>query len=89
MPLTPVAPPPQLVTASTTVDGVRLTWTLPTGLPVGVAVYRNGTLLGTVGATDTDYLDTSAAFGQHYTYWLRSTAGEGRMAVESADSSHR
>ncbi|MGH9480804.1 MAG: hypothetical protein ACRD1L_01825 [Terriglobales bacterium] len=88
VPLTPVGPPPQIDSALATADGVALAWSLPTPPPVRVAIYRDGTLLAAVPPAPGAYLDAAAGIGQLYTYWLRSAAGEGAAAVESADSSH-
>ena len=84
--LTPVASPPHLATATPTADGVELTWALPTPQPESILVYRDGAPLATVPGSTTEYLDASAALGQHFEYSLRSAAGSGAAAVESQPS---
>src|SRR6185437_2315147 len=86
VPLTPVAPPPRLATATPTADGVALRWTPPQPPPAAVKIYRNATLVATVAGAATSYLDPTAAWDQPYQYFLRSAAGTGDAAVESQPS---
>jgi len=86
VPLTPVAPPPRLATATPTADGVALRWTPPQPPPAAVKIYRNATLVASVAGTATSYLDSTAAWDQPYQYFLRSAAGTGDAAVESQPS---
>lgn len=96
VPLTPVAPPPTLETATPSDAGVTLRWQAPPqpagAMAPAVAIYRDNALLVRLpaqpaGAQDT-YVDANAPVNQHFTYWLRSTAGRGVAQVESQDSSH-
>ncbi|MGH9417542.1 MAG: fibronectin type III domain-containing protein [Terriglobales bacterium] len=86
VPLTPVAPPPRLLTATPTAEGVELRWA-PASAPAGaVAIYRNGQRLASAPANASSYLDRSAQWGERYAYWLVATAGTGAAAVSSAPS---
>lgn len=92
VPLTAVAPPPRLLTATPTAQGVELRWRPPEGGPANsVLLYRqSGTqppdLLAELDPGASSYLDRSAAWGTPYSYWLRSAAGAGAATAESADS---
>ncbi len=86
VPLTPVAPPPRRLTAAPTADGVALHWQAPAPPPPAVHLYRNGALLAALPGAASQYLDRSAAWNQRYAYFLRSAAGTGPAAVESAAS---
>lgn len=99
VPLTPVAAPPTFQTATPSDAGVTLRWQAPPQPPGApspeVVIYRmpaagNATVLATVAAapagSEATYLDAEAPINQNSTYWLRSRAGAGPAAVESADS---
>ncbi|MGH9527506.1 MAG: fibronectin type III domain-containing protein, partial [Terriglobales bacterium] len=94
---TPVAPPPTLSHVQLVPQGVRLRWQLPHPAPQAIAVYRQHEAapattpaqpIAHISGTQTSFLDTTITWNQNYIYWLRSTAGSGRTAVESADSRH-
>lgn len=96
VPLTPVAVPPTLETATPSAAGVTLRWLWPRqpdAAPApAVAVIRNGAVIteapaGPDGAVGV-YLDASVAANQHYDYWLRSLAGSAATRVASGDSRH-
>ncbi|MGH9394023.1 MAG: hypothetical protein ACRD1E_07620, partial [Terriglobales bacterium] len=84
--LTPVLPAPHLDTATPTAEGVVLTWQPQLPAAGQVHLYRDGSLLASIAAKAGSYLDATAAWDQHYRYWLRSAAGGGSAAVESMDS---
>lgn len=86
VPLTPVAPPPPLLTATATAQGVELRWQAPPAASGNVTIYRNGQPLASVSAASGRYLDRSAQWGQHYAYALVRTAGAGAAEVASAPS---
>jgi len=94
VPLTPVAAPPALETATPSAAGVTLRWRWPrqpAAAPApAVAVIRDGAVVAQVPAGPAAaagvYLDASAAANQHYVYELRSLAGIGPTRVASGDS---
>lgn len=91
--LTAVAPPPQLLTATPTPDGVELRWQTAGDL-AGVDAYeifrqsdaQTPVRLAKLPPTATDYMDDATAWNQPYRYWLRSVAGTGATLAESQDS---
>ncbi|HXE30221.1 MAG TPA: fibronectin type III domain-containing protein [Terriglobales bacterium] len=89
VPLTQVGPPPDLLSVQPTAAGVQLHWRLPTPIPARIAVYRGGERIAELDGNASSYLDDRMQWNQHYQYWLRSGAGLGDEAVESADSQHR
>lgn len=91
--MTPVAPPPRLDHIQLTADGVLLSWQAPQPEPEAIAIYRQqgsaqGQAIAHVSGSETSFLDRSITWNQDYSYWLRSAAGVGRAAAESADSRH-
>lgn len=93
--LTTVAPPPQLLTATPTPDGVQLRWQPPADLHNldTYQVFRQLDAQTPVRLADlppsaTTYLDATTAWNQPYRYWLRSAAGSGPASAQSQDSNH-
>lgn len=91
--LTPVAPPPTLLTATPTPDGIDLRWQLPRNATAFEAIdlYRQLDVeapvrLATLPPTSVSFTDSTTAWNQHYRYWLRSAAGTGPTRVESLNS---
>ncbi|HET9783914.1 MAG TPA: hypothetical protein VFP94_03025, partial [Terriglobales bacterium] len=94
VPLGDVAPPPQLLRALATPQGVRLQWQPLRPPPETIEVFRQAAgqapqLLASLQPGAGSYLDTTAASGAQFVYWLRSARGAGVELVESADSEHR
>ncbi|HXR96435.1 MAG TPA: hypothetical protein VN709_01200 [Terriglobales bacterium] len=91
VPLQPVAPPPQPLTAVLTADGVVLHWPAAANevnlyrLPANAA---GPALVSRLSAVSGEYIDTAMPWNSQVEYWMRSVAGQGRLAVESADSNH-
>jgi hypothetical protein len=85
---TPPSVPTNLAAAATSATSVELSWTASTD-DVGVAgydVYRNGSLLVTVGAV-TSYVDTTAAPSTTYQYALRARDAAGNVSTLSDPAS--
>ncbi|MGH9475620.1 MAG: fibronectin type III domain-containing protein [Terriglobales bacterium] len=93
VPLAPVTEAPRLRGVQLTLHGVRLRWTPPPPPSEAILVFRqNGTApvhqIARLAGDRTSFLDTTAAWNQTYTYWLRSAVGHGLAMAESADSAH-
>ncbi|HVA90770.1 MAG TPA: hypothetical protein VNL71_13120 [Chloroflexota bacterium] len=86
VPLTPVAPPPQLLSATPTANGVELRWSSPPPSPQSLVVYRDGAPLAASTPGATRYLDHSVVWNRHYLYNVRVAAGTGSARVQSAPS---
>lgn len=94
VPLGAVAPPPKLLEAVATPDGVGLRWSTPPPPSEVVEIFRQAAgqapqLLASPPADADAYLDSNAATGKQFTYWLRSARHLDAELLESADSAHR
>ncbi len=78
--------PPENLVAKATSSAVNLTWSPPSsvGTPplLDYRIYRNGTLIATVPASQHWYSDTNITPGVNYTYYVTAVNGAG----ESDDS---
>jgi hypothetical protein len=94
VPLGGVAPPPSLESVVATPQGVRLQWQSPQPPPDSIEIFRQAAnraplLLANPAPDAGFYLDTTAAPGAQFTYWLRSARRVAAGLIESADSAHR
>lgn len=94
VPLGRVPPPPGFERALNTPDGVRLQWQPPQPPPDFIEVFRQAAgqaplLLARPAPGAGFYLDTTAAPGVQFTYWLRSARRTAAGVIESADSARR
>jgi chitodextrinase len=78
---TPPDVPTDLAAASAGTDSVSLSWSAPSGDPVGYTVYRNGSAIATTSATS--YTDTGLAPGTTYTYTVSAYDAAGNHSDES------
>jgi hypothetical protein len=65
--------------ATTSGNSVTINYTVPTNNSafVGTKIYREGTLIATLGTSDTSYTDKGMAFDTKYTYKITATYNDG------------
>ena len=89
--LMPTLTPPTSLVATDAIhcDKVGLSWTLPTSFPCGYSqsIYRNNTLLTTLGTGATSYDDYSAGAG-NYNYNIKATYNAWYHQVRSDNSNN-
>lgn len=92
--LVPPAEPPSALEAQASADGVRLTWTPPSGVPEATFNLYRGAASGLLAEhplnlkplSTHDYLDATVASGTIYRYVVRTVAADGPPYRESASS---
>jgi hypothetical protein len=73
----PPGPPSGLSSLSAASSRVALSWSPGSGDLTGYAISRNGAVIGTAAASQTTYLDATAAPGTRYTYTVAAFDGSG------------
>jgi hypothetical protein len=85
----PPLPPATCTASSTLCPHIRVCWTDSSRDESGFLVFRDGTLLATLGAGQTCYNDTSAVIEIPYTYWVVATSPCGTSDPSPSDEGIR